>query len=286
MNPEQECSQLLLELGFTNLQADVYVYLLQHSPATGYKIANSLGRSYAITYRALKSLQAKGAILIGTGKKRLTRAVPLREFLDVTESRLKEKRNRLLETARKLRSSRDDPRIYHINSIDQLYGRCKTMLAAARERVLMELFPDPLRVLRKAVAATCRRAVDVTVRVYQPAEIPGARVVLSPFGDENQAVYKAQVVTLFVDGLQFLLGQLENKNQDVQFAVWSENLILARTMYSYINSDLHHYAFRDTLIQSESLQDVKRSYLELERAFPPGGDLGFKELLNRFSSEQ
>ena len=286
MTPEQEIQTILLELGFTKLEAEIYLYLLQHPSATGYKIANSIGRSFAITYRALETLQSKGAIWVEAGKKRMTRAVPVREFLDQRERRFGEQRERIMAAVEHLPSGASDTRIYEIATVDQVYERSCALLDHARERVLMELFPEPLHHLRGAVESTAGRGVDVTVRIYQEDSLEGVRVIQSPFGNRTMDEFQSQWMSIFIDGREFLMAQLINNNAGVQYAVWSANLILARAMYAYINSDLHHYAFRKKLYESKSLKQAQDAYVEMETAFPPGGDAGFRDLLQWFRGEK
>jgi sugar-specific transcriptional regulator TrmB len=283
MTPETTIASTLIELGFTPIEAEIYSFLLRDSPATGYRIAKALGRSFAVTYSALESLQSKGAILVDAGKSRLSRAVPPQEFLDHRERRFRDQRDRILRAAEDIPSQMSDARIYQITAQDQVYQRARTMLADAEARVLVELFPDPLQVLREDVEAAAGRGVDVTVRIYREAGISGARVVLSPFGSRTIDSFRSQWMALFIDGRQFLLAQLGPAGTVVHYAVWSANLILARAIYAYINSDLHHYAFRKRLHEADSLDRAIRDYAELEEAFPPGGDLGFQELIERYS---
>jgi HTH-type transcriptional regulator, sugar sensing transcriptional regulator len=50
----------LISLGFTPLEAEVYVCLVQDSPATGYRIAQTVGRPVAGIYKTIESLANKG----------------------------------------------------------------------------------------------------------------------------------------------------------------------------------------------------------------------------------
>jgi hypothetical protein len=63
--------------------------------------------------------------------------------------------------------------------------------------------------------------------------------------------------------------------------VWSANPVLARTFFDSANSDLHHYAFRPLLETATSLEELRDAYAELQEQFPVGGDLGFRDLLER-----
>ena len=88
MGVDDQCAQLIEELGFTRIEAQVYVHLLQDSPATGYRIAKEIGRSFTNTYKALSTLETKGAVLAYAGKNRLFRAVPVEELFDQLEKAL------------------------------------------------------------------------------------------------------------------------------------------------------------------------------------------------------
>jgi len=50
-------AELLVPFGFTNLESEIYVFLLGESPATGYRIAQAIGKPAANTYKAIESLR-------------------------------------------------------------------------------------------------------------------------------------------------------------------------------------------------------------------------------------
>jgi len=68
----------LADLGFTNLEAEIYAFLLQESPATGYRIAQAIGKPAANTYKAIQSLEQKGAVIVEAGSSRMCRAIIFR----------------------------------------------------------------------------------------------------------------------------------------------------------------------------------------------------------------
>jgi sugar-specific transcriptional regulator TrmB len=236
--------QVISELGFTALEAEIYIYLLQYSPATGYRIAKDIGRSFAITYKALASLENKGAIVVDGGASRSSRAVPIEELLDQMESRLREQRERAVAAVRDLPKSAGDDRVYQLTTVDQVYERCRAMLRDSRDRVLMELFPEPLETLRDAIEEASARGVDMTARIYQPANLERVRIVMSPYGDENLRVMKSQWLALFVDGRQFLLGNLVTGAKGVYQAIWSASRLLALAFYDMGRAGMEQAARR------------------------------------------
>ena len=285
MSLAQDCVELFAALGLTTLEAEIYVFLLQQSPATGYKVAKGIDRSYPSTYKALASLRAKGAILVDDGNSRLCRAVPVEELMDHLERRFLQHRRRAEAAVGQLPKSPDDTGIYQLASVDQVYERSRRMLADCQERALLELFPEPLEVLRTPVEQTAARGMDVTARVYEPASLRGVRLIHSPFGKENLRTFRSQWLAVLIDGRRLLLAHLLPGGDGVLHAIWSANPHLARAIYDHANSDFHHYAFRPALEKATSLEQVRAEYDRLQKAFPPGGDLGFKDLLELFSAD-
>jgi sugar-specific transcriptional regulator TrmB len=271
--------RVISELGFTPLEAEIYVYLLQNSPATGYRIAKGIGRSFSITYMSLDSLAEKGAIVVDDGKSRLSRAVPIDELLDQMEHRFREQRERAIAAVRDLPHSVADDRIYRLTSVEQVYERCRAMLGDSRRRVLMEFFPEPLETLQEAIEEAAARGVDITARVYKPTTIEGVRIVISPWGDENLRVMRAQWLAIFADGREFILGNVLSGGKGVQQVVWSASSLLSLALYDYVNSDLHHYSFRPLLEAADSLEELRGQYNRLEEAFPRWAGLDWAALL-------
>jgi hypothetical protein len=282
MDSREEITGIIGELGFTALEAEIYVYLLQHSPATGYKIAKGINRSFTNTYKALAGLQARGAILVDESESKLSRAVPVGELMDQLEARFAEQRRRAEAAVRRLPLSPGDTGIYRFTSTDQVYERFRTMLRDVEERALTELFPGPCERLRGPVEEAAARGLDVSVRTYAGETLEGVRMVHSPFSETNMELWNSQWMSLFVDGRQFLLAHLSLDGERVHEAIWSANLFLSRALYSHVNADLHHYAFRPFLDRATSVEELRREYLRIESEFPPGGDLGFRDLLDFF----
>ncbi len=284
MSLRPELSQLLQELGFTTLEAEIYEFLLQHSPATGYKIAKGIGRSFTNTYKAMESMRTKGAVLVEEGTSRLSRAVPVEELLDQLETRFRQNRALVISAANELPLSVGDNGIYHLTSTDQVYERYRQMLNECDERALGELSPEPCAILDKSVAAAGKRGLKISIRTYLGETLDHVRTVHSPIGRDTINAVQSQWLSLFVDGRQFMIAHLATGSGEVLEAVWSSNMYLAREMYAFVNTDLFHYSFAAHLTAATTLDEVREQYQRLEQEFPPGGDLGFHDLVSRITS--
>jgi len=148
---------------------------------------------------------------------------------------------------------------------------------------LSELSPEPCAVLAEAVTTAGARGLRIAVRTYGGEEIDQVRTVHSPFGEITQQTIGSQWLSLFVDGRQFLIANLDTQAGVVHEAIWSESPYLAREIYSYVNSDLFHYSLAPVIESATSLDELRAEYRRLEAEFPPGGDLGLRELTTRLA---
>ena len=78
---ESKIIEMLRELGFNRIEAQIYIFLLPHSPMTAYKIAQKIGKPAANVYKAVECLAHKGALVIEDGPNRTCRAMPTDIFL-------------------------------------------------------------------------------------------------------------------------------------------------------------------------------------------------------------
>src|SRR5688572_26729302 len=92
----------LVALGFTEAEARVYCELLKGAPATGYRLAQALGKAPANIYQALASLEHKGAVLVEEGEPRSFRPVPPDEVLTALQSGFEQRKRAAAEALRKL----------------------------------------------------------------------------------------------------------------------------------------------------------------------------------------
>jgi predicted transcriptional regulator len=106
----------LQALGFSELEAHIYCFLLTESPATGYRISHAIGKPTANTYKAITALAQRGAIVMDDGESRLARAS-------------------------------GDSRVYQLADTDQALQRARALLARASHVVLIDAFPGPLAAL-------------------------------------------------------------------------------------------------------------------------------------------
>ncbi|MBK8165002.1 MAG: TrmB family transcriptional regulator [bacterium] len=237
MTTTGQASRALQDLGFTALEAQVYAYLLQHAPATGYRISHAIGKPTANTYKALAALADQGAVLLDDGGGGAARAVPPAELLAGLERRARERREAAAAALADLAPEGGDDRVYALRDRDQVLERARAMLGRARQIALADLFPAVLVELRDDLAGCAARGVSVTVRAYAPADL-GAALVVSGEGRGAPGRWPGQQLSLVVDGSEHLLALLSADLQQVHQAVWSGSAFLSCLHHNHLAMEM------------------------------------------------
>jgi sugar-specific transcriptional regulator TrmB len=221
----------LADLGFTNLEAEIYAFLLQESPATGYRIAQAIGKPAANTYKAIQTLEHKGAVIVEDGASRMCRAVSSQELLSRLSREFEAKRNSALTSLSALNNLTIDERIYQIRSKDQVFQRSREMLAEAKQVVLGSLPSAFVADLAEELLVAATRSVDIALKSDQALRIEGVEsvITLSPSGPYSN-------LQIVVDGEQTLVAVFEGTTL-IQ-AIWTRSPALAITHHEGLASEI------------------------------------------------
>jgi hypothetical protein len=277
-----ECLESLAAIGFTELEAEVYVCLLGESPATGYRVAQLLGKPVANTYKALESLRNKGAVVAEDGESRLCRAVPAEELLSQLDRRFQEHRRRAGRALARLKGNPEDQRVYQLHTPVQVLERCRSMLAGCRSVAVLDAFPDTLEELRPDLEAASARGVGVAVKAYRPAQVAGVSVVVHPEGEAVLGRWPGQWLNLVVDGREHVLAFLTPDRDAVHQAVWSGSAYLSWVYHCALANEVVLGQLARLLEEGTSTRRLRDALQHYHYLFEPEDIPGYQELLRRF----
>ncbi len=237
-------AETLTSLGLNELEAEIYVHLLQQEPMTAYRVAQSLGRQTANVYKAVESLARRGAVLIEEGENRLCRAVPVREFIRHTERDYLARTKAAAEALKELHRPTFDERVYRVESVPQLFDQAATMLQGARTVAVVDAFPAAAAKVRPAVEKAIRRGVKVFVQAYDDAAVEGAIMTVPPDPASVLEYWHSEQLNIVVDGEQCLLALLTRSLDAIHQAFWSNSPYLAALLHSGLTAEhtLHRLA--------------------------------------------
>lgn len=217
----------LTALGFTETEALVYCELLKASPATGYRLAQAVGKAPANTYQALSALVQKGAAMVDESGGKSFRAVPPAELLSAMAAAFESRRAAAAEALERLARPAEDDRIYQLKSADQVMQRALAMIEGAREILLFDLFPEPFETLRPALEAAVGRGVTVAGTCYGPLAERPFPFIVSRGADYVFRRWPGRQVMVVADAREHLAALLSRDGLQVLHGVWSDSAWLA-----------------------------------------------------------
>jgi sugar-specific transcriptional regulator TrmB len=263
------------------LEAQVYAFLLQESPVTGYRIAQAIGKPVANTYKAIAALEAKGAVSVDDGASRLCRAVPVEELLARLERTFCERREQAAKALAEIQTVTDDDRVYQLRTRDQVMERARAMLQRAQQTAILDIFPEPLEELRPEIEAAVSRGVTIAVKAYGPIAIEGARVVVTLGHETVRRRWPGQWVNLVVDGQEHMLAFLTSDGQGVHQAIWSESTYISWIYHSGIISEWLLADVRRRIEEGAAPEAIREAINEFAEG-PLPDPLGYGVLMRRF----
>jgi predicted transcriptional regulator len=261
MQPEHA----LTEFGFSELESNVYCELLRVAPATGYRLAQLIGKAPANVYQALASMARKGIVFIEEGETKSYRAVPPSELMAELQRDFDERRvsAQLALDAVYARPERD--RIYQVRTPRQVFERGAGMIERAREILLFDLFPEPFALLRPALEAAAASGVTVAGVTYGDVPKVPFTCVCSP-GNPLRDRWPGQQVTIIADAEEYVMALLDGEGERVLHGVWSESHYLACMRHDGLASEIRLAVLnleRDPLMGIGLLSAVPRGLREL-----------------------
>jgi hypothetical protein len=150
------------------------------------------------------------------------------------------------------------------------------MLDGAREIVLFDLFPEPLRLLTPQLAAAAARGVQVAGIVYS-ADFPSEFLCVPTHGQARVPErWPGSQLTLVVDAREFLVALLsEDSAAPLQHGLWSDSLYLSCLQHSGLSCEVRLSALelrnQDPLARLSLLPSMPTGLRKLSLfAKPPG----------------
>lgn len=249
----------LIALGFSGLEAAIYVHLLENSPATGYQIAKAIEKPNANTYQALESMVQQGFLLVEDGKPRRFRAVPHQEMLRQLESSYAHRVQNAASELESIRPATGDLQVYRITDGALVVERCRAMLARARRKVVVDAFPRILATFPDALEEAAARGVEVLAKIYEPTALEGVTAVVDVRDALIPDKWGVQWLNLVVDGREALFACLESEEHRVIQAIWTESPYVAFLIHTGLLSEIAV----DAMLRSVDDSQVKHQLLDV-----------------------
>ncbi len=259
---------LVENLGFTPVEASVYISLLKDSPQTGYKISTDLCKSRSQTYQALKSLETKRAIIRLEGTQHGEYIpVPIQTLMEEKEKEFKQQKTDIITALKDIGTEPHQEHIFRIAKLDQLYNKAESMIKEAKSMILVDTDQAPLENIHHLLNARAQEGIKVLIETPNDPIIDSCyHVKLNMFSAKDFA-WNADWLCLSIDGEQFLISLLKKDTGELIHAIWSGNPYLSPWVF---NGMLNEFSFRvimDLLETGTDLQTVRNNIQEYTQKF-------------------
>lgn len=272
----------LRELGFTEIEAAVYVFLVESSPATPYRVARGIGKPVANTYKAVETLFQKGAVLIDQTRNRLCQAVPPEELLDGLKSAFSARHQTAGDVLSRLQTSKMEAKIFTLATADQVFDRCRKMAENTESILLVDAFPAVTRLIGPWLEAAASRGVKVLLQTYDETNFAGVESIPFFRAETMMDRWSGQWLIVVADASEFLCAFMGNGGETVHNSIWSTSAFLSVPQHSSLA-----LAFRasviEELIRNNATQEELFTRLNETEQWLLMGKKGYNELKTEFA---
>jgi Cd2+/Zn2+-exporting ATPase len=171
----------LMQIGFTEYEAKVYLALLHENPATGYQVSKTSGVPRSMVYDALSRLHTRGAVLESIeDRATLYRPVAPELLLERLEDDYRHLLTNLHEGLNTLYTTRDDERIWTISGQRLVLTYAAQMIRQAQLDVFLVLMDEDVEALSPEIRAACERDVNVSTLLIGERDLDCGTVAHHP----------------------------------------------------------------------------------------------------------
>ena len=219
------------ELGLSHLEATVYMCLYRQPHTTGYKIAQTISKPVANTYKALQKLEKKGLIACSEYENtKLYDPIDLEEYLQRLESDLHQKKENLLNELKKIKKPEKSFSSFILNDLDQVYEKAKFMIAKSEETLLLDVFPTPFKAVNDKYQKC--KAKEKKIKIYHNPEENLENAIISFNKDFQMETWKAQWLIVSKDAEESLVAAVSHDGNQLFHAIWSTDPFLSFILYN------------------------------------------------------
>ena len=243
MENSNELSTLLREMGLSDLEANVYIWLLENNRSTGYKIAMQTGKPIANTYKALKSLEKKGAVVCDrSSNKTYFDTIPVEEFLNKIENEFLRQKKKIINEVQKLDVQQESIGIYELRSEALVYEKAIGMINSAENTLLIDCFPAPMKSIKEHLMRKRTGNVSIYVKNYSGENIDNVNQIKAANTELPYTDLDGQWLIVLKDTTESLVAFFNKDGTELNHCVWIKDPFISFVLF---NGSTHEFNFTE-----------------------------------------
>lgn len=237
-------------LGFTGVEAQIYIFLLQYPRSTGYEISKGIGVPRANTYQALETLVAKEHILAVSRDPVRYAPVPPAALLRRVQEETARRCHELEQQLTALERPETVGHFWELREQSRIEQRLIELINTATHRIAASLWAEDLNWLTEPLQAARQRGCTIILNLFGEASINFATIYRH---EGPEKVVGGHVVALAIDFSEALVASLDVPATGVE----TQNRTLVRVVEKLIRDEAYLASI------------YERFPAELEAAFGP-----------------
>jgi sugar-specific transcriptional regulator TrmB len=255
---DRQLENNLLSLGFSHMEARVFIALVKGGAANGYKLAKNLAVARPSVYSALDSLYQKGCVFHLPGESNVFAAKNPVEILDSIAGNFTANLESARDAFSKLENWEEESGYLNISGYEALADTGIAIIKSAEQEILINT-DFPMELLSKELAAAAKRGVKVYFFSFKKPEkeIEGVEVYYYPPDTKNLEAQKSMKLEggnfrlMLVSDMQTAL--MGGREMGPYLGTWSRNRLFASILAEHIHHDI--YLFK--LYRKNNVQPVQ-----------------------------
>lgn len=248
-------STLLREMGLSDLEANVYIWLLENKRSTGYKIAVQISKPVANTYKALKSLEKKGAVVCdSSSNKTYFDTIPVEEFLNKIEKEFIKQRKKIINEVKKLDVQQEPIGIYELQSQELVFEKAIGMINTAENTLLIDCFPAPMKIIKEHFTEKRSKDVSIYVKIYSDENIDNVHQIKAANTELPYTELEGQWLIVLKDTVESLIAFFNKDGTELNHCVWIKDPFISFVLF---NGSAHEFNFTEVYEKVYNNEDNK-----------------------------
>jgi sugar-specific transcriptional regulator TrmB len=228
----QEASTKLMDFGFTQLESEIYLFLLINGPGTGYGIAKGINKAIANVYKAIESLSVKGGVIFSSSGSKICSPIPWKQLLASKKKQYMANLSSLSQELERLPEQQENEQVHQLMNRDQLMEQSIRIIESAQSVLIMDLQPGSIEWFESAILAAVKRGVEVRAKVYEETTLEGVILTIRENGKDISDKTKDTEFTICSDGRECIMALLSRDGKVVHQALQSKSALMNMKIYS------------------------------------------------------
>lgn len=226
-------SNKLRELGLNGLETTIYIWLLKNNRSTGYGIASQINKPVANTYKALNSLEKKGAVISdNSSNNKYFSSVNVEEFLNKIEREFRNTKEQIIEEANKLQVQQESGGIYEIQSAEHAFEKAINMINSAETTLLVDCFPAPLNKINAPLTKKSGKGINIFLRNYCDTKIKNVNQICLKNPELPDEGPGGEWMVILKDTTESLIALFTKDGKELKHCIWTKDSFLSFVLFS------------------------------------------------------